>query len=318
MPSRETALFTDEFTGSILRKFKGVDLSSHYKRIGSGEGLHDAPAKLALFSVIDPGDVRQQSLGDCWLLGSISAVAEFRGLISNLFKERELSPRGEYTVFLFDLVSLSWKTYTIDNRLQTHPHNPSLLRFADLSPEGEIWCPLLEKAFAVHAGGWDQINGGDSAVALACLTGCTDTVVIANMSTTLNPSHFKYSMKQYDWETFRGNSSKQAGRLLAHSGFNGQFGDASPDVLFDHLCEWDKKNFIMTAGTGGPNHPGNDDKSKDGIVDKHVYSVIAVKKQVCGKFDLLCFRCPSCCACTHTHTHTHVRMLFVELCVLTA
>ena len=59
----------------------------------------------------------------------------------------------------------------IDDRLVTQPGDCSRLRFADVSPEGEIWVPLLEKAFAVHAGGWDKIEGGQPQIALACLTG---------------------------------------------------------------------------------------------------------------------------------------------------
>ena len=124
---------------------------------------------------IDPSDVIQRQLGDCWLLCSISALAEFDGLVSRLFSEQELALDGKYEVRLFDLASQTWKQYRIDDRLQTLPEDCSRLRFADVSPEREIWAPLLEKAFAVHAGGWDKIEGGDPQIALACLTGCRPT-----------------------------------------------------------------------------------------------------------------------------------------------
>jgi hypothetical protein len=46
------------------------------------------------------------------------------------------------------------------------------------SADGELWCCYLEKALAVHCGGWDQINGGLCTHAWRLLTGCRNTYVI--------------------------------------------------------------------------------------------------------------------------------------------
>ena len=35
--------------------------------------------------LVDPGDVKQGELGDCWLLGAFAAFAEVPGGIQNLF-----------------------------------------------------------------------------------------------------------------------------------------------------------------------------------------------------------------------------------------
>ena len=44
---------------------------------------------------------------------------------------------------------------------------------------------------------------------------------------------------------------------------------------------------------GAATRSGNDEDATDGIVDGHAYSVLAVKKDVCGKgFDLICLRNP--------------------------
>ena len=131
------ASFTDDFCGGILRRYGQHDISEHYKRIGRGEGLCDEPG-LKLFGDIDPCDVQQRGIGDCWLMCSISACAEFDGLISSLFSPQRLSQEGKYTVSLFDLPSQTWKKYTIDDRLQSCPQDGSRLRFADLSPEKEV------------------------------------------------------------------------------------------------------------------------------------------------------------------------------------
>ena len=60
------------------------------------------PAKL--YACVEPGDVMQGALGDCWLLAAISAVAEFPGYFeSHIFREKKISSDGKYTVMLYDL-----------------------------------------------------------------------------------------------------------------------------------------------------------------------------------------------------------------------
>ena len=263
------ASFTDEYCESILRRYQGTDITQHYKRIGRGEDLCDEPG-LALFGTIDPCDVQQRGIGDCWLMCSIAACAEFDGLISGLFEQKQLSREGRYTIRLFDLPSEEWKEYAIDDRLQACPEDGSKLRFADLSTEKEIWCPLLEKAFAVHAGGWDKIEGGVPQVGLACLTGCRETFQIRNYAEAVDAPPM-YRMAKFEWNTFRGNNAYDSGRLVGHAGFKGQQNEVDADVLFEHLCEWDEKNFLVCAGTGGkPGGSGSHDNTQDGIADSHV------------------------------------------------
>ena len=98
------ASYTDPYSDTILKSLKDEDLTGSFKRLGRGEGLHDVPG-IKLLGDIDPSDVQQRGLGDCWLMCSMSACAEFNGLIANLFTQKELSNEGRYTVKLFDLPS---------------------------------------------------------------------------------------------------------------------------------------------------------------------------------------------------------------------
>jgi hypothetical protein len=153
----------------------------------------------------------------------------------------------------------------------------------------QIWCPLLEKAFAVHAGGWDKLEGGLEQIGLACLTGCMDTFSIQKYVDSLDAAPI-YKMTRYVWETFKGNNFYEAGELKWHGGFNGGKQEVSADVLFEHLCEWDTKQYIVCAGSESGS--GSHDIKQEGIADSHAYSLISAKKKVCGTFDLLCFRNP--------------------------
>ena len=70
--------FEDEYSEDVLAGFKGKDISGSLKRIGRGEGLYDIEG-LEVLGVADPNDVSQGSIGVCWLMASMSAVAEFEG-----------------------------------------------------------------------------------------------------------------------------------------------------------------------------------------------------------------------------------------------
>ena len=284
------ASYTDVYTDTVLRQYKGQDVT--YKRFCRGEGLHDVPG-VKLFGDIDPCDAQQRGLADCWLMCSIAAVAEFDGLISKLFEPQEISPEGKYTIRLFDLPSLDWKQYEMDDRVAINDRGALRTRFADMSPDLEVWVPLLEKAFAIHAGGWDKLDYGWEAVGLACLTGCTDIIAIRNDAKTLDPNTCVYSMWGWEMHTFSGNHSKPAGNSRLLDGFDGGQNNVSAEVLFDHFCEWDSKNYIMTASTTGrPGSSGCHDNAKEGLADSHAFTLVGAKKGVCGKFDMLCFRNP--------------------------
>merc|ERR1719327_532234 len=52
---------------------------------GRGMGFGDVP-NLKIIGDVDPSDIGQGSVGDCWLLSGIAAIAEFDGAIWRLFR----------------------------------------------------------------------------------------------------------------------------------------------------------------------------------------------------------------------------------------
>jgi Calpain family cysteine protease len=118
---------------------------------GRGMGVGDMP-NLKIFGDIDPSDIRQGTIGDCWLLSAISAVAEFDGAIKRIFrktKNLDLLPLDDgsvnmYTISLFDLKTWKEVDYVIDESLCANPTGNGLLA-ARPSEDGELWACYLEK-----------------------------------------------------------------------------------------------------------------------------------------------------------------------------
>jgi hypothetical protein len=70
--------FEDEYCEDLLAEYQGQRMTESLKRIGRGEGLYDVP-DLKICGYVDPMDVSQGAIGNCWLMAAMSAVAEFDG-----------------------------------------------------------------------------------------------------------------------------------------------------------------------------------------------------------------------------------------------
>ena len=76
----------------------GVDESIEIRADGS-----TGHSSMRLFQgEIEPEDVAQGQLGDCWLLTAIACLAEFPGAIQSVFVTQEFNPRGRYVVKLYN------------------------------------------------------------------------------------------------------------------------------------------------------------------------------------------------------------------------
>ena len=86
-------------------------------------GFCDSGTKMRLFEqgdsdrAVEPGDIKQGSLGDCWLLGAFAAFSEVPGGLQNLFVNREASEKGKYTIRIYCSIEKRWTEVTIDDRI---------------------------------------------------------------------------------------------------------------------------------------------------------------------------------------------------------
>lgn len=288
LPMKARDKYTDHMT------YQGQMLHSEFSlpiMPGRGMAIGDAP-NLCVFDDVDPTDVYQGTVGDCWLLGAISSIAEFDGAVHHLFRKTKLLDKrplpgpNMYTITLTCMETWKPVSYEIDERLPVKGDGSGKLLACRVSGFGELWPCLLEKAIAIHCGGWDAVYGGCCSHAWSIMTGCKDQYTIER-----NPKTGKwFALKKYNphkkkWEKHYNNPKEDPGHNLWKNDWpkegGGGSGELTEDELFRHICKWDKANFIMSAattGSGGVSSVGQD----SGLVDDHAYSLVDAFDNVAG------------------------------------
>eukprot|EP00971_Amphidinium_carterae_P095228 1883851-Amphidinium_carterae.1 len=132
-----------------------------------------------LFDGIDPNNLLQGQLGNCWLVAAMSCLAEFPEAVRSLFQQR--SPQedsaGRYTIRLFDHRKDKFEDVVVDEFVPCHAPRwwDSEARPLFARPNGnEIWCILLEKAMAKLWGNYAALNDDHCGTAFRALTGEKD------------------------------------------------------------------------------------------------------------------------------------------------
>jgi len=286
----------DDYTDTVLAQYQGRSMSS--KCPGRGQGVMDKPG-LRVVADVNPKDICQGGVGDCWLLSAISALAEFDDAILKLFKNRRdlhLPPRdgfNKYTISLYDLRTWRPVDVVVDERLIWDEQKSSLLGCT--SAQGDLWPALLEKAVAAHCGGWDQIDGGQCTHAWRMLTGCKEVYSINSRDGGRSYTCMgAYNPNENRWEELA-NSPHKGFRGVwpmkwPQVGGGGKLDQAfGQEIVFSKMCAWDDANYIMGAGS----QSGSDTNSTDGIVDGHAYSVLRCIQNAGGAgFDMVKMRNP--------------------------
>eukprot|EP01060_Flectonema_neradi_P007894 TRINITY_DN1559_c4_g1_i1.p1 TRINITY_DN1559_c4_g1~~TRINITY_DN1559_c4_g1_i1.p1 ORF type:complete len:778 (+),score=187.92 TRINITY_DN1559_c4_g1_i1:43-2376(+) len=127
-------------------------------------------------NAIDAGDIDQGTLGDCWLMASIAACAEFPNeLVRPMFKDLSAAKQyAEKDIYHIRFCTSGWyKWVVVDGYFPCQPvAKPTGLCFAKNkeSPE-ELWVSVIEKGFAKLHGGYEHIQWGHPAIGIHDLTG---------------------------------------------------------------------------------------------------------------------------------------------------
>lgn len=293
-PASEVTVEADEYTDNF--SLGGYRLGEPVMP-GRGQGVDDVPC-VCLLGNVDPSDVVQGQVGDCWLLSAISAFAEYSGAVAQLFKNTEdmvnkpSDAFNRYTVTLFNLPTWEAVDILIDERLCKNPSGSALLG-ATPSPSGELWTCYLEKAVAAHCGGWDEIDGATPCHGWMLLTGSREQYTFSNDGSGFSPWG-ALNPNTGDWEE-KYNSPHQSSSIAWPMPWPevGGGGDINLKLdgndFFERMCAWEDANYIMACGT----RPGSNSEDQDGIVDGHAYTVLRVVENAGGTdFDLVQVRNP--------------------------
>jgi calpain-15 len=223
------------------------------------------PGNDELFMNIEPNDIAQGNLGDCWFLAGVSAIAEFPGAIENVFITKKISDEGLYRIKMWN--GSAWEEFIIDDLIPCIGGKPAFVQ-----PAGnELWAVLLEKALAKWCGTYAATEGGFENFCWEMLTGCNDQVGYA-----WQPNG--------QWQTLDVNfpNLKSPHDIQATVSPEGM---VSPDDMWAKLNEYDGKNYIMGASTskgedsGKVGHSGGEAIRTDGIVKGHAYSLLAISEE---------------------------------------
>ena len=124
---------------------------------------------------IEPNDINQGSLGNCWFMCAVAALAEFPELIIQLFQmdSRAINDTGCYNVCICE--SGAWKNYTIDDLFPCSPQHGGPL-FAT-GHGNELWVQVLEKVYAKVCGSYKATDSGFPFEGLLDLTGAPYTSI---------------------------------------------------------------------------------------------------------------------------------------------
>ena len=130
---------------------------------------------------IDPHQIKQGAVGNCWFLSALAVVAEKKYLVQKLLPHTQLNTVGCYQVNL--CLDGKWTPIIIDSYLpvmeRKHKQDCSSVEAAFCAVlNGQLWPALVEKAYAKAHGSYAQLSGGFIAEAFMDMTGApTETIV---------------------------------------------------------------------------------------------------------------------------------------------
>eukprot|EP00919_Chromeraceae_sp_WS-2016_P060222 GHVR01143013.1.p1 GENE.GHVR01143013.1~~GHVR01143013.1.p1 ORF type:complete len:617 (-),score=104.11 GHVR01143013.1:164-2014(-) len=230
-----------------------------------GQNLNPcAERRVRLFHNIEVDNLLQGSLGDCWLLAAISAVSEFPRAIEDMFVTKEFSIDGVYQLRLYDVSCGKWIKLEVDDwipcRKRTWWETGGVPVFAKPA-DNQLWCMLIEKAFAKFVGSYENLKGGHMPYALQCMTGEEK-----QLKWKIDRDNGTWSEWRVDCEFLKKNPRRMDRMYTRATKQTATFSE-----FFSKLVNFDENNFIMGASIGDSSEVEN--VRSDGIITRHAYSL---------------------------------------------
>ncbi|KAL2127305.1 hypothetical protein VTI74DRAFT_10947 [Chaetomium olivicolor] len=169
--------------------------------------IHEIYEKPTFMANVSGNDVKQGSLGDCWLMASLSGLANVKDGIQRICVEYDTRigiygfvfyRDGEWIYSIIDdklfLKSPCWDSPSMQRDLlqqidredvervyrKTYQTGSKALFFAQCKDQNETWVPLIEKAYAKAHGDYASLAGGWIGEGLEDLSGGVTTELLAS------------------------------------------------------------------------------------------------------------------------------------------
>ncbi|KAK7697728.1 hypothetical protein SLS64_013284 [Diaporthe eres] len=169
--------------------------------------VHEIFKKPTFMENVLPGDIKQGNLGNCWLIASLTGLANVQDGIKRICVEYDTKigiygfvfhRDGEWIYSIIDdklfLKSPCWDSPSMQRILlkqidredvesvyrETYQTGSKALFFGQNKDQNETWVPLLEKAYAKAHGDYACLNGGWIGEALEDLSGGVTTELLAS------------------------------------------------------------------------------------------------------------------------------------------
>ena len=188
---------------------------------------------------IDPNDIKQGFLGNCWFLCAVACLAERPALVKRLFVTKEYNEEGIYRLRICK--NGEWTLVTVDDYIPCYYNAGPMFAHSN---GNELWVLLLEKAYAKLHGNYIALKSGFSYHAMIDLSGCPT-------------EHVKFSKDRENYDEV----------------------EEEAEEIYEKLLEADEKGYLISASTPGKDKltTGKGKKPKAGLVPGHAYSIIQVK-----------------------------------------
>ncbi len=132
-------------------------------------GFHENSArKFFMYDrTIEPSDIIQGELGDCYFLSALASLAQTPDRIKRLIRFRRTTETGVYCFSL--CLNGIWENVVVDDKIPCLPsaNKPIFCQ----SKTSEVWAILLEKAWAKIHGGYLNVESGRLEESLKALSG---------------------------------------------------------------------------------------------------------------------------------------------------
>ena len=217
---------------------------------------------------IEPADLCQGAVGDCWLVAAFACAAEFEDCIRAQFVTKEYNVYGRYQVRIFDPIQKRFQVVTVDDRI---PCRKGTKKPRFMSPNGsELWAILLEKAYAKWCGSYANLSGGFVLWGWLAMTG--DHVFMLSKQSDGSGWTRKDMIAENDPQDRRA------------CGFRSTPETYTNEQIWTLLKKYDAQKALMSASiakssAGKFSGPcGEEMLEKEGLVAGHAYSVIQARE----------------------------------------